>query len=389
MGIRSWFNQRFRMSSKKKLLGSSILANQFVLGDENILSSSDVYHYLLAISNMFACGSWIIEKEDGKDIKGAKELQSLKHPNGYLTDFEFKRLLVNVYLLQGEVFVVKDGKQLHIMKGITPEISEEGIKQFKYDGHTLYQNEVRQIKNIGLSNNYGNGLIDLARDTLEGVMNAEKALTEKYKKGGLLAYLLKLDTHLSPKNAMQNAMLDAIQGQLEEIPDEGKTVIIPLSKGYAIEGFESPVQDDKILSYLNVYKPELAKFLGFDPDAYNQLLKVDLEKAAIYLKAFVVDPIVQNVCEHLTELYFGSESTNRVSLTIDIKKYLTMSQKITNTQGLVRTMVYTPDDARVDLGAERLNTEESTKLYASKDLIGLDELTELNKSKMEEGDSTG
>ena len=113
-------------------------------------------------------------KEDGKDIKGAKELQSLKHPNGYLTDFEFKRLLVNVYLLQGEVFVVKDGKQLHIMKGITPEISEEGIKQFKYDGHTLYQNEVRQIKNIGLSNNYGNGLIDLARDTLEGVMNAEK-----------------------------------------------------------------------------------------------------------------------------------------------------------------------------------------------------------------------
>ena len=133
----------------------------------------------------------------------------------------------------------------------------------------------------------------------------------------------------------------------------------------------------------------LQSFLGFDPDAYNQLLKVDLEKAAIYLKAFVVDPIVQNVCEHLTELYFGPESTNRISLTIDIKKYLTMSQKITNTQGLVRTMVYTPDDARVDLGAERLNTEESTKLYASKDLIGLDELTELNKSKMEEGDSTG
>ena len=52
-----------------------------------------------------------------------------------------------------------------------------------------------------------------------------------------------------------------------------------------------------------------------------------------------------------------------------------MSQKITNTQGLVRTMVYTPDDARVDLGAERLNTEESTKLYASKDLIGLGDST--------------
>ncbi|EGO8908025.1 phage portal protein [Enterococcus faecalis] len=387
--IMSLFNRRTKKRSKETIFGSSILTNQFVLGDENILSSSDVYHYMLAIANMFACGSWELEDENGTSIKNHATLKSLNHPNGYLTQFEFKRLLVNVYLLQGEAFVVKDGKQLHIMKGITPEITDQGIKQFKYDGHTLYQNEVRQIKNIGLSSNSGHGLIDLARETLEGVMNAEKALTDKYKKGGLLAYLMKIDSHLSPKNAVQNQMIKAIQGQLEEIPDEGKTVIIPLSKGYSIEGFESPVQDDKILSYLNVYKPELAKFLGFDPDAYNQLLKVDLEKAAIYLKAFVVDPIVQNVCEHLTELYFDSNSNYRITLNIDIKKYLTMSQLITNTQGLVRTMVWTPDDGRVVLGAERLNTEESTKLYASKDLIGLDELSSLNKSKMEEGESTG
>jgi len=389
LGIRSWFNQRFRKRSKQKLLGSSILSGQFVLADENILSSSDIYHYLLAISNMFACGKWEIEDENGKNIINHSALKSLNNPNGYLTPFEFKRLLVNVYLLQGEAFVIKAGSQLHLMKGITPEITDEGIKQFKYDGHTLYQNEVRQIKNMGLSSNSGHGLIDLARETLEGVMNAEKALTDKYKKGGLLAYLMKIDTHLSPKNAVQNQMIQAIQSQLEEIQDEGKTVIIPLPKGYSIEGFESPVQDDKILSYLNVYKPELAKFLGFDPDAYNALLKVDLEKAAIYLKAFVVDPIVQNVCEHLSALYFGADSGKRITLNIDIKKYLTMSQKITNAASLVRTMVYTPDDARVDVGAERLNIDESTKLYASKDLVGLDELADLNKSKMKEGESTG
>ena len=387
--MRSWFSRRFRSRSKQKVFGSSILSNQLVLGDENILSSSDVYHYLLAISNMFACSKWEIENDDGVDVPDKSVLKSLNNPNGYLTSFEFKRLLVNVYLLQGEAFVIKAGNQLHIMKGITPEITEQGIKQFKYDGHTLSQNEVRQIKNIGLSSNSGHGLVDLARETLEGVMNAEKALTEKYKKGGLLAYLLKMETHLSPKNAVQNKMIDAIQGQLEEIPDEGKTVIIPLPKGYTIEGFESPVQDDKILSYLNIYKPELAKFLGFDPDAYSTLMKADLEKAAIYLKAFVVDPIVQNVCEHLSLLYFGADSNKRITLNIDIKKYLTMSQKITNAAKLVRTMVYTPDDARVDMGVDRLNIEESTKLYASKDLVGLDELSDLNKSKMEEGDSTG
>lgn len=389
MGIRSWIAQKRNQRLNKKLFGSSILAGQVVLGDETILSSSDVYHYLLAISNMIACAKWEIEDENGVNLIDNNVKNVLRKPNGYLTGFEFRRLLVNVYLLQGEAFVVKDNNQLHIMSGITPEITDQGIKIFKYDGHTLYQNEVCQIKNIGLSSNYGYGLMDLARNTLEGVMNAEKAITDKYKKGGLLAYLLKLDTHLSPKNTLQNQMVKLIQDTLEEIPDEGKTVIIPLSKGYNIEGFESPVQDEKILEYLNVYKPELAKFLGFDPDAYNALLKVDLEKAAIYLKSFVVDPIIQNICEHLTFLFYGADSDKRINLNVDIKKYLTMSQKITNVQGLLRSMVYTPDDGRRDLNVDALNTDESTRLYASKDLVGLDDLAELNQSKMKEGDSTG
>lgn len=389
MGIRSWIAQKRNQRLSNKLFGSSILSGQVVLGDETILSSSDVYHYLLAISNMIACAKWEIEDENGVNLVDDNVKKVLRKPNGYLTGFEFKRLLVNVYLLQGEAFVVKDNNQLHIMSGITPEITDQGIKVFKYDGNTLYQNEVCQIKNIGLSNNYGYGLMDLAKNTLEGVMNAEKAITDKYKKGGLLAYLLKLETHLSPKNTLQNQMVELIQNTLEEIPDEGKTVIIPLSKGYNIEGFESPVQDEKILEYLNVYKPELAKFLGFDPDAYNALLKVDLEKAAIYLKSFVVDPIIQNICEHLTFLFYGADSDKRINLNVDIKKYLTMSQKITNVQGLLRSMVYTPDDGRRDLNVDALNTDESTRLYASKDLVGLDDLAELNQSKMKEGDSTG
>lgn len=66
-----------------------------------------------------------------------------------------------------------------------------------------------------------------------------------------------------------------------------------------------------------------------------------------------------------------------------------MSQKITNVQGLLRSMVYTPDDGRRDLNVDALNTDESTRLYASKDLVGLDDLAELNQSKMKEGDSTG
>lgn len=389
MGIRSWISNRRFKRSKTYELGSAILNGQIYLGDENILSSSDIYHYMSAISNMFACGKWKVEDLSGKDITDDPVLKTLKRPNGYLSGFEFKKLVANVYLINGETFIVKDQSQLHVMKGIQPEITDQAIKVFKYNGHTLFNNEVAQIKNIGLSNNHGSGLAELAKDTLEGVMNAEKSLTEKYKKGGLLAYLLKLDTHLSPKNAMQNEMVDAIQNKLAEIQDEGKTIIIPLSKGYNIEGFESKVDDEKTLSYLKVYKPEIAKFLGFEPDVYSSKLKTNLEEAAIYLKACTVDPFIENVCEQLTFLFFGADSNKQITLNIDMKKYLTMSQKIVNASSLVRSMIYTPDDGRVDLGHERLGTPESSSLYASKDLIGLDELSALNEAKVKEGENTG
>lgn len=389
MGLRDFMARKLYKRSKHYELGSAILNGSIVLGDENILSSSDVYHYMNAISNMFACGKWTVEHINGDDIQNDPAAKILNRPNGYLSGFEFKKLIANTYLINGEVFIVKDLNNLHAIKNVYPEITDQAIKVFKVSGETFYNNEMIQIKNVGLSNNEGIGLIDLAKDTLEGVMNAEKALTDKYKKGGLLAYLLKLETHLSPKNTLQNEMVEMIQSKLEEISDEDKTLIIPLSKGYGIEGFKSPVDDEKILKYLNIYKPDIAKFLGFEPDVYSALLKLDLEKAAIYLKTSVVDSFVENICEQLSFLFYGSDTKKRITLVIDMKKYLTMSTKIGNISNLIRSMAYTPDDGRNDLGIERLNTEESTKLYASKDLVGLDALADLNKAKMKEGERSG
>lgn len=56
---------------------------------------------------------------------------------------------------------------------------------------------IRHIKNIGTDSLKGAGIIDLARNTLEGVLSAEKVLTDKYTKGGLLAFMLKLDAHIN------------------------------------------------------------------------------------------------------------------------------------------------------------------------------------------------
>lgn len=381
LGIRDYLGRKLYKRSKHYEMGSAILNGYYTLGDENILNSSEVYHYMTAISNMFACGRWVVEDQNGVEIEDPV-LKKLNFPNGYLTGFEFKKLIANLYLIHGEVFIIKDGDSLHTVRGLEPSINKNAEKQFKYDGHILTRKEVAQVKNVGLYHNEGIGLINLSKETLEGVMNAEKAITDKYKKGGLLAYLLELETHLSPKNTLQNEMVEAIQNKLSEISDEGKTVIIPLSKGYKIKGFESPVDDEKLLKYLSVYKPDLAKYYGFDPDVYSGLLKNDLEEGATYLKGFAVDSWLENVCEHLTVLFFGEKMDKKINLLIDMNKYLTMTKKIKNVSGLIRTMAATPDEGRKLLGQQALNTHESTQLYASKDLIGLDDLADLNKSKM-------
>ena len=66
----------------------------------------------------------------------------------------------------------------------------------------------------------GAGIIDLAKNTLEGVLSAENVLTDKYTKGGLLAFLLKLDAHINPNNSAQTKIVSKILDQLEDVQDE-------------------------------------------------------------------------------------------------------------------------------------------------------------------------
>lgn len=155
------------------------------MNDDNILSSSDTYYLLKLISDQVALANFIVEDETGKDIytgQAAKVLKQLNNPNDYLTSFEFKKLLVNVYLLRGEVFLFQEGSQLHILDNVYAEMTNYGYEKYSLGGQSIPRYMIRHIKNIGVNHLKGVGLLDLARETLEGVMNAEKALTDKYKK---------------------------------------------------------------------------------------------------------------------------------------------------------------------------------------------------------------
>ncbi|GAB7389540.1 hypothetical protein LGFR6_01630 [Lactococcus garvieae] len=259
MGIRDIFSNYLFKQAEKRGLVEDVYSNSIRYGgvysnDGNILSSSDVYELLQDISNQVALADIVVEDKKGEDLNDEKILQILKKPNNYLTGFEFMKLMTNTYLLHGEVFPVLDGDQLHLATNVSTELDDRLIEHFKINGTELPSYMIRHIKNIGSSHLKGVGILEIGKDTLSGVMSAEKVLTDKYSKGGLLAYMLKLDAHINPQNSAQSKFIKAILDQLEGIDDARTIKMIPLGKGYSIDTLKSPIDDNNILAYLNVYK---------------------------------------------------------------------------------------------------------------------------------------
>ncbi|WP_309567733.1 phage portal protein, partial [Bacillus thuringiensis] len=304
MGLRSMFSNYLYRQAEKRGWFEDIFNNTIRYGgryvtDDTILESSDVYELLQDISNQMMLAEIVVEDKDGKEIKNDSALKILKNPNNYLTQSEFIKLMTNTYLLQGETFPVLDGDQLHLATNVYTELDDRLVEHYKVNGEEIPPFMIRHMKNIGADHLKGKGILELGKDTLEGVMSAEKTLTDKYKKGGLLAFLLKLDAHINPQNAAQSKLINAILDQLESIDDARSVKMIPLGKGYAIETLKSPLDDEKTLAYLNVYKKDLGKFLGINVDTYTELIREDIEKAMMYIHNKAVRPIMKNFEDHL------------------------------------------------------------------------------------------
>ncbi|MEC2519629.1 phage portal protein, partial [Bacillus cereus] len=349
MGLRDRFsNYLYRKLEKRGLfddiLGNSIRYGGRYVSSDNILESSDVYELLQDISNQMMLAEIVVEDKEGKEIKDDFALKVLKNPNNYLTQSEFIKLMTNTYLLQGETFPVLDGDQLHLASNVYTELDDRLIEHFKVGGEEISSFMIRHVKNIGADHLKGKGILDLGKDTLEGVMSAEKTLTDKYKKGGLLAFLLKLDAHINPQNGTQSKLIKKILDQLESIDDARSVKMIPLGKGYSIETLKSPLDDEKTLAYLNVYKKDLGKFLGVNVDTYTALIKEDLEQAMMYLHNKAVRPIMKNFEDHLSLLFFGKNSDKRIKFKINILDFVTYSMKTNIAYNIVRTGITSPDN---------------------------------------------
>lgn len=287
------------------IFGQTTRYTQRYVTDNSIMESSDVYELVQDISNQVALATPIVIGPDGNEVKNHFLLKILQSPNDYLTGFEFSKLETNTLLINGETFPLTDRDQLHLAYGVTTKINERLQEEFEMNGQKIPSQMIRHIKNIGTDSLKGAGIIDLARSTLEGVLSAEKVLTDKYTKGGLLAFMLKLDAHINPNNSAQTKIVKAILDQLEGTQDDSNHSVkmIPLGKGYSIDTLKSPVDDDAILNYLGVYKKDLGKFLGINVDTYQSLMKTDIEKAMMYLHNKAIKPILKNKSEHYTALF--------------------------------------------------------------------------------------
>ncbi|PYE92346.1 phage portal protein [Bacillus sp. 196mf] len=393
MGLRDRFsNYLYRKLEKRglfdEILGNSIRYGGRYVSSDNILESSDVYELLQDISNQMMLAEIVVEDKEGKEIKDDFALKVLRNPNSYLTQSEFIKLMTNTYLLQGETFPVLDGDQLHLASNVYTELDNRLIEHFKVGGEEISSFMIRHVKNIGADHLKGKGILDLGKDTLEGVMSAEKTLTDKYKKGGLLAFMLKMDAHINPKNGAQSMLIKAILDQLESIDESRSVKMIPLGKGYSIETLKSPLDDEKTLAYLNVYKKDLGKFLGINVDTYTALIKEDLEKAMMYLHNKAVRPIMKNFEDHLSLLFFGKNLGKRIKFKINILDFVTYSMKTNIAYNIVRTGITSPDNVADMLGFPMQNTPESQAIYISNDLSKIGEKQATDDS-LKGGDGNG
>lgn len=352
------------------IFGQTTRYTQRYVTDNSIMESSDVYELVQDISNQVALATPIVIGPDGNEVKNHFLLKILQGPNDYLTGFEFSKLETNTLLINGETFPLTDRDQLHLAYGVTTKINERLQEEFEMNGQKIPGQMIRHIKNIGTDSLKGAGIIDLARNTLEGVLSAEKVLTDKYTKGGLLAFMLKLDAHINPNNSAQTKIVKAILDQLEGTQNDSdhSVKMIPLGKGYSIETLKSPVDDAAILNYLGVYKKDLGKFLGINVDTYQSLMKTDIEKAMMYLHNKAIKPILKNKSEHYTALFFIPNSGYRVEWKINILDFVPYSTKTNIGYNIVRTGITSPDNVAEMLGFPKQNTPETQAIYISNDL---------------------
>lgn len=378
MRLRDRFsNYLYRQLEKRGVIediyGNAIRYGGWYSNGENILESSDVYELLQDISNQMMLAEVVIEDRDGNEIKEHPSLRILRDPNNYLTQSEFIKLMTNCYLLEGEVFPILSGDQVHLAANVQTELDDRLIEHFKVGGTEIPSFMIRHIKNIGTNHLKGVGILELGKNTLEGVMSAEKVLTDKYSKGGLLAFLLKLDAHINPQNAAQSKLIKAILDQLESIDESRSVKMIPLGKGYTIDTMKSTIEDEKILAYLNVYKKDLSKFLGINVDTYTSLIKSDLEKAMMYLHNKAVKPIMKNFGDHLSLLFLGKNSDKKIRFKINILDFVPYSTKTNIGYNIVRTGITSPDNVAGMLGFPKQNTPETQAIYISNDLSKIGE----------------
>ncbi|MYL56345.1 phage portal protein [Virgibacillus halodenitrificans] len=376
MGLRDKFSNYVYSKLEKRMseypTGSVRFPSLFA-NDENILESSDVYELIQDISNQMMLADIVVEDGKGNETKNSQALKVLGNPNEYLTQSEFIKLMTNIYLLKGEVFPLLNDKQLHLPSDVYTELDASLKAHFKINGIEISPSIIRHIKNIGTNHLKGVGILELGKRTLEGVMNAEKVLTDKYIKGGLLAFMLKLDAHINPQNGAQSKLINAILDQLEAIDDAHSVKMIPLGKGYNIETMKSPIDDEATLEYLNVYKKDLGKFLNINVETYQSLIKSDFEKAMMYLHNKAVKPIMKNFEDHLSLLFFGPNSKRRIKFKINVLDFVTYSTKTNIGYNIVRTGITTPDNVADMLGFPKQNTPETQAIYISNDLSKIGE----------------
>ena len=101
------------------------------------------------ISNQVALAEPVVIDPQGNEVKNHQVLKILKNLNNYLTGYEFSKLETNTFLINGEVFPILNGDELHLAANVYTELDDNLIEHFKINGEELPSFMIRHMKNIG------------------------------------------------------------------------------------------------------------------------------------------------------------------------------------------------------------------------------------------------
>lgn len=361
------------------------------------LSLSTFFSAVELIANSIASLPVLIKNNSRDEEKKMYFKDMLK--NQYLSEYMFKKQLIQDILLYGDGFVYIDRQRTKI-KGLRYiPYADISIIFNKFEGTVKYIcpyikdiNPDNLIHLYKISNDEGYrgvGIIEYAKRTLELANYTENSAVDYYKKGLNWAGLLSSENPLNQIQAKQ--AMNTVNGELNSQTGGAYVKFLPF--GVKFQALTQTAKDAALLDTRTFNIAEIARYFNISPTLLQDLSHGNFSSFEMQSLSFLTQtllPYIKVIEDEFTRKLFPN---NDYYVDVDETEFVRMQGKDASEyySKLVSSGIITVNEARNKLGYEKVN--EGDKLFIpytdiSQNTIGNDsEKKDEDKFKEENSDS--